>query len=142
MTQLSRSVVFVDTNPSHERVGVLKSFKEISELDGDDQNIFHKNLLERYEHRPHSLNNICLAEFAANYSATYVKAKNDDVLPPATVPSESMSASITLTDGFGRMSKRKREAVIRFRRYNKEKEPSNYYRAKLMLYYPWHNEKY
>ena len=39
MTQLSRSVVFVDTNPSHEQVGVLKSFKEIPELDDDDQNI-------------------------------------------------------------------------------------------------------
>ena len=76
---------------------MLKSFKEISELDDDDQNIFHENSLERYEHRPHSLNNMCLAEFAANYSATYVKAKNDDVLMPATVPSESMSASIKLT---------------------------------------------
>ena len=46
---------------------------------------FVKNLLERYEHRPHSLNNMCLAEFVVNYSATYVKAKNDDLLLPATV---------------------------------------------------------
>ena len=35
------------------------------------------------------------------------------------------------------MSKRKREAIIRFRRYNKDTEPSNWYHAKLMLYYPW-----
>ena len=33
-----------------------------------------------------------------------------------------------------------REAVIRFRRYNKDAEPSNWYRAKLMLYYPWYDE--
>jgi hypothetical protein len=31
--------------------------------------------------------------------------------------------------------------VIRFRRYNKDAEPSNWYRAKLMLYYPWYNEQ-
>lgn len=39
------------------------------------------------------------------------------------------------------MNKRKREAVIRFRRYNKEAKPSNWYRAKLMLYFPWYNEQ-
>ena len=31
--------------------------------------------------------------------------------------------------------------MIRFRRYNKDAEPSNWYRAKLMLYYPWYNEQ-
>ena len=39
------------------------------------------------------------------------------------------------------MSKRRREAVIRFSRYNKEVEPSNWYRAKLMLYFPWYNDE-
>ena len=39
------------------------------------------------------------------------------------------------------MNKRKQEAVIRFYRYNKETEPSNWYRAKLMLYYPWYDEQ-
>ena len=38
------------------------------------------------------------------------------------------------------MHKRTHEAVICFTRFNKDKEPSNYYRAKLMLYYPWRNE--
>ncbi len=35
-----------------------------------------------------------------------------------------MSTQIELTDGFGKMNKRKDEAVIRFRRYNKDAEPS------------------
>ena len=38
------------------------------------------------------------------------------------------------------LNKRKRQAVIRFRRYNKDAEPSNWYRAKLMLYFPWYDE--
>ena len=51
------------------------------------------------------------------------------------------SHKITLTDRFGKMNKRKQEAVIRFRKYNKDAEPSNWYRAKLMLYYPWYDEQ-
>ena len=34
---------------------------------------------------------------------------------------------VNVTDGFGRMNKRRVEAVIRFRKYNKESEPSNWY---------------
>ena len=65
MTHLGKRIVFVDANPTHERVGVLKSFKEISELDDEDHDVFRKNLLERYKHLPHNLNSMCLADFAA-----------------------------------------------------------------------------
>ena len=61
-----------------------------------------------------------------------------DALPASE--SDTTSTQIKLTDGFGKMNKRKQEAIIRFRRYNKDAEPSNWYRAKLMLYYPWYNE--
>ena len=60
--------------------------------------------------------------------------------PTCDSDSDTASTQIQLTDGFGKMNKRKREAVIRFRRYNKDAEPSNWYRAKLMLYYPWYDE--
>ena len=39
------------------------------------------------------------------------------------------------------MNKHRREAVIRFRRFNREKEPSDWFRAKLMLCFPWYNEE-
>ena len=39
------------------------------------------------------------------------------------------------------MNKKKQESVIRFRKYNKETDLSNWYRAKLMLYYPWFDEQ-
>lgn len=38
------------------------------------------------------------------------------------------------------MYKRKREAIIRFHRFNQEKEASKLYRSKLMLYMPWRDE--
>jgi hypothetical protein len=43
MKHLSRSVVFIDTNPKNERIGVLKD-----DLDDDDPNVFLKKLLDRY----------------------------------------------------------------------------------------------
>ena len=36
MKQLSRSVVFVDTNPKHERIAVLKNTAAIEQLEDDD----------------------------------------------------------------------------------------------------------
>ena len=141
MKQLSRSVVFVDTNPKSERIAVLKDKNTLDQLHDDDTNVFQKSLIDRYQHRPRELQSMCLAEFAATYVTNY-QHKNDsecDALPASG--SETMSTQIKLTDGFGKMNKRKREAVIRFRRYNKDAEPSNWYRAKLMLYYPWYDEQ-
>ena len=63
-----------------------------------------------------------------------------DLLPlfiPST-DSETVSKTITVTDGFGKMNKRRKETVIRFHKYSKDAEPSNWYRAK---YYPWYNEQ-
>ena len=36
--------------------------------------------------------------------------------------------------------KRKQEAILHTRRYKIHTEPEKYYHAKLLLYYPWHNE--
>ncbi len=143
MKHLSRSVVFVDTNPKNERVAVLKDSTTLKELDDDDTNVFQKSLIDRYEHRPQELRSMCLTEFAATFVTDYGHKEDDsdsqnDVLP--STPSEEKVSQITLTNGFGKMNRRKREAVIRFRRYNKDTEPSNWFRAKLMLYYPWYNE--
>lgn len=47
MKQLSRSVVFIDTNPKNERVAVLKDCQSLNELDDDDTNVFQKSLIDR-----------------------------------------------------------------------------------------------
>ena len=138
MKQLSRSVVFVDTNTKNERISVLKNTQELEQLEDDDVDVFQKSLIDRYQHRPQTIQSMCLAEFAATYVTNYKKDDDSDALPP--VESETTSLRITLSGGFGKMNKRKREAVIRFRRYNKDTDPSNWYRAKLMLYFPWYNE--
>ena len=131
MKQLNRSVVFIDTNPKNERVAVLKDSNSLSELEDDDTNVFQKSLIDRYQHRPQDLQSMCLAEFAATYMVKYGPTDDSecDALPAAD--SETTSTQITLTDRFGKMNKCKQEAVIRFRKYNKDAEPSNWYRLKV-----------
>ena len=38
------------------------------------------------------------------------------------------------------MHERKKPAVIRFRKYNKDANARSWYRAKLMLHHPWYDE--
>ena len=89
---------------------------------------------------------MCLTEFVANYQVKYnstVNNDNDDendVMPPSDDIEVTPPKVIQLTDDFGVMVKRKTEAVIRFFKYSKDSDPSNYYRSRLMLYYPWYIE--
>ena len=125
MKQLSRFVVFVNTNPKHERIAVLKDTNSLSQLDENDTNVFQKCLIDRYQRRPQTIQSMCLAEFAATYATNYCCDDDDDndVLPP-TEP-EASSSQITLTGGFGKINKCRRDAIIQFKHYNKDGEPSN-----------------
>ena len=46
MKQLSRSVVFVDTNSKHERIAVLKHNDALKDLDDADTDVFQNSLIE------------------------------------------------------------------------------------------------
>ena len=105
MKQLSRSVVFVDTNPKNERIAVLKDNASLGQLEENDTNVFQKSLIDRYQHRPQALSSMCLAEFfAATYVVNYERNECDALPAPE---SDVTSTQITLTDGFGKMNKRK-----------------------------------
>lgn len=112
----------------------------------DDTDVFQKSFIDRYCHRPQIVQSMCLAEFAASYNVDYCdKDPPNDVLPEPdgnnSLPQLNGSiankpAILKLTNGYGSMKLRKEEATIRFRKYNREAEPTNWYRAKLMLYFP------
>ena len=85
---------------------------------------------------------MCPAEFAATFVTNY-RPKNadtadNDVLPPTDV--DSKPSQITLTNGYGKMNRRRNQAVIRYTSFNKDSDSSNWFRAKLMLYFPWYSE--
>ena len=93
-------MLYVDTNPKSERIAVLKSKEMLNQLEDDDTDVFQKSLIDRYQHRPH-LQSMCLAEFAATYVTNYQCSNHNecDALPPTD--SETVSKTITLTNGFG-----------------------------------------
>ena len=103
----------------------------INSLEDDDEDLY-----QTYAARPDSLENMCLAEFAANYTAdSYSLGDNDDGSEhtPNTMDEahDTPKHIIHLKNGIGKMSKRKQEAIIRFHKYNVERESEKYYREVL-----------
>ena len=113
-------------------------------MDEDSEDIYQTSLIDRYTTRPEQLSHMCLAEFAANYTTRcgqeLPEDETTDALPTAEDGTSGKCESIKLQDNLGRMYKRKREAIIRFHRFNQKKEPSKVYRSKIMLYVPWKDE--
>ena len=70
--------MYVDSNTKKDRIAVLKDDPFFIMLDENDTNIFKKGLIDRYQHRLHSLRLMCLAEFAANYTTDYNFADDED----------------------------------------------------------------
>ena len=66
--------VFVSTDFPDKRLRVAKNQQELDELEDDSTDIYKSNIIERYAIRPKnipSVNNMCLAEFAAYYYKDY-----------------------------------------------------------------------
>ena len=140
---MSRKVVFINTAAKEDRVSLLKPINQIQDMD-DYSEDYQTSLIDRYAARPDRLNNMCLAEFAANYTTRSGQELPDDetsdVLPTPEDGGSGRCESIKLRNNLGHMYKRKRKAVIRFHRFNLEKEPGKVYRSELMLYVPWRDE--
>ena len=65
MTFMSRESVFINTSPPNERTFLVKSKKELEQLDPESTDIAVDNLIHRYQNRPYQLENYCLADFAS-----------------------------------------------------------------------------
>jgi len=81
MRQLSRSVVFVNSDLPQNRTHILKSKAELDQLDKDSEDVFRDGLIEKYAARPPALDRMCLAEFASLYKTC--KKKLQELCPVA-----------------------------------------------------------
>ena len=138
-----KTCIFINTSPQNERVTMTKPLASIQELENYEEDVYLINLFDHYAARPDQLENMCLAEFAANYDVKYSKTseeENDHTPNPQQQEKAQQRITINLKDGLGKMQKHSREAIIRFPKHNIEKDSEKYYRAKLMLYYPWRQE--
>ncbi len=65
MRRSSREVVFIPSSPPDERIQLLKSLDQIKEMEDESEEIETGSLIKRYIERPHSLENVTLADWAA-----------------------------------------------------------------------------
>ena len=132
----------------------MKTLDKIKELPDNSTDIESDNIIKRYQRRPRKLEELCLANFVAWFNCVKDKHSDDSSTSCNTTGlSDDFLLETDLTDyvdddtteyklkGGMKLVKRKRAKIIRSVRFNKEKEPENYYREQLMLYTPWRNEQ-
>ena len=150
LRRCSRTTVFLKTDHKDSRDSLLLRFTHLQKLEDNDENVYCKNIIDRYAARPHSLEDMSLAEFAANY--TYKReSTNDDTQCEGDMSGQSdmelqtnddvlQQNIITLQNGLRWMRKRQKEAIIRWHNFNPEKEPEKHLRSHIMLFMPWREE--
>ena len=150
LRRCSRTTIFLNTDHKDSRDSLLLPFTHLQKLEDNDENVYCKNIINRYAARPHSLEDMSLAEFAANY--TYKRENTNDAMQcegdisggsdTELQPDDDVSQQkiITLQNGLGCMRKRKKEAIIRWHNFNPEKEPEKHFRSRIMLFMPWREE--
>ena len=68
LNRSSRATVFTNTNRPENRVYLFKSRSELEKMKDKDENMTNEELISKYIKRPSELENLSLAEFAANYT--------------------------------------------------------------------------
>ncbi len=138
LKQATRTVTFINTTPKEKRVSMMKPLSVILAMESDDEDVYCHNMVDRYSARPQHLENLCLAEFVANYTTDRKDSGAEENDEPSILDEEHLPQKITLQRDMGSMHKRRREAVIRF--YKDKEHGEEFYRNLLMLYKPWQNE--
>ena len=160
LTKCTRDIVFVNTSVPEERIFLLKPKAALDELPAESTNVESDNVIQRYSKRPKQLSKFCLADYVSKVDIIYPKGikvpekvndKNDDDRCNSSSSNESEdsldddnsrgSDLLYKTKNGTKYKKRKVPRIIRYVKYNKKKDPENYFREQLMLFVPWRNEQ-
>ena len=160
LTKCTRDIVFINTSIPEERIFLLKSKAALDELPAESTDIESENVIQRYSKRPRQLGKFCLADYVSKVDVIYPKGnklpvKVDDINDDDSFVSSSGDESGDSFDDNNVQSsdllfkakngakyrKRKIPRIIRYVKYNKKKDPENYFREQLMLFVPWRNEQ-
>ena len=160
LTKCTRDIVFVNTSVPEERIFLLKPKAALDELPAESTDVESDNVIQRYSKRPKQLSKYCLADYVSKVYIIYPKGnkvpekvndKNDDDQGDSSSSNESEdsldddnsqgSDLLYKTKNGIKYKKRKVPRIIRYVKYNKKKDPENYFREQLMLFVPWRNEQ-
>ena len=130
MSVFHPKVIFIPSDMPHQRHGMLKTKKQMSDLEDESDDVFNKGYIDRYPHRPDDLRDVCYREFACNYQRLdqKVTVKNRDRIIEFKQPN------------LGNFIRRTSPQVARSHTPSRSKDPDGYYYSKICLYYPWTDE--
>ncbi|XP_059142987.1 uncharacterized protein LOC131930491 [Physella acuta] len=126
LSKCSRKTVYINTSPRLERARMLKTNAQLQSLNEDSTEVYMKDLFQKYSERPQQLEDVCLATFTSEYVPIRREAEFDE---DKIYFEESKE-----------YRRKKKPAVIRYRRYKLQQDKSNYFREQLLLFLPWRNE--
>ena len=160
LTKCTRDIVFINTSVPEERIFLLKPKAALDELPAESTDVESDNVIQRYSKRPKQLSKFCLADYVSKVDIIFPKGnkapekvndKNDDDRGDSSSSNESEdsidddnsqgSDLLYKTKNGIKYKKRKVPRIIRYVKYNKKKDPENYFREQLMLFVPWRNEQ-
>ncbi|KAF0747465.1 ATP-dependent DNA helicase, partial [Aphis craccivora] len=122
----STGYIFINTSHPEKRTRMLKPIAIRGEMDPQSDDIFYDGLIEHYSCRPNSLEDITLAEFGANYE---VRAETNYSIDSTLIGKPNKC-----------IHKRKIRKIIRYLRFNVDKNEQDFYRENVMLFLPWRDE--
>ena len=140
----SRDVIFINTSPSDKRSVMLKSHTVIQSLPDDCPDVINEGMLDHYSNRPEQLTAVCLADFVSKYKRIKQNAHEDG--DEKREDDEDEQSHLVLTERHSMekgyvLVKRRKYLCIRYVRFQEDKDPENYYRETLMLFWPWRREE-
>ena len=123
--------------------------EDLKKIDPHSTEIQRNNLINHYKNRPKIFLNYTLADFATKLNIVYPKGFAEDEstndmdndLPCNEDDEDNDQSVILLHCSNGVIFKKHHKArIIWYVNYSIKKDPENYYRERLLLFYPWKNE--
>ena len=76
--RLNIFVLYIPSGPQKDRIRILKSRDILSRMDAKDTNVFATNMIEKYVNHPHTLEDMCYADFTTSYISKSVEEAPDE----------------------------------------------------------------
>ena len=114
-------------------------------MENDETDLYVTSIHDQYAHRPDIVENICLADFVANYNLSsdnaHVEEKSEEMCDEKKQQQNQPKSVLKLKDNMAKIYKRRQPRVIRYHYISKEKDEEAYYHRLLILYMPWRTEE-
>ena len=125
----NRNVVFVDINQPGNRTRLLKTLRDLADIDKSSEDIFLSSVRDKYQERPTELENLTLLQYAKHWE---VFTKN--------IP-KSSSDKVYLDKKMRYIAER-RKCLIPRERYLTPLDKEDYYYQQLLLRVPHHSDAF